>query len=84
MDKNKAHSNAKIELILSHGRIQNMDPGPWTTPVDPVHGPPHGPSPWTTSVDPVHGPPLAEPVFHCIHVHGNRHIQNMDPGPWTT
>ena len=22
------------------GRIQNMDSGPWTTPVDPVHGPP--------------------------------------------
>ena len=35
-------------------------------------------------MDLVHGPPLAEPVFHCIHVHGNRHIQNMDPGPWTT
>ena len=30
------------------GRIQNMDPGPWTTHVDPVHGPPHGLGPWTT------------------------------------
>ena len=49
-----------------------MDPGPWTTPVDPVHGPPHGPGPWTTSVDPVHGPPhgtpLAERVFHRMHM----------------
>ena len=36
------------------GRIQNMDPGPWTTPVGPVHGPPCGP--WTWSMDRVHGP----------------------------
>ena len=73
-----------ILLTRFTGRIQNMDPGPWTTPVDPVHGPPHGPGPWTTSVDPVHGPPPAEPVFHCIHVHGNRQTQTMDPGLWTT
>ncbi|KAL9964818.1 hypothetical protein ACROYT_G028507 [Oculina patagonica] len=37
-----------------------MDPGTWTTPVDPVHGPPCGPGPWTTlwtwSMDLVHGP----------------------------
>ena len=31
-----------------------MDPGPWTSPMDPVHGPPHsmdhpyGPGSWTT------------------------------------
>ena len=31
------------------GCIQNMDWGPWTTPLDRVHGPPHhGPGPWTT------------------------------------
>ena len=44
---------AKDILVSSHGRIQNMDPrsmdhpcglGPWTSFVDPVHGPPL----WTT------------------------------------
>ena len=45
------------------GRIQNMDPGPWTTHEDPVHGPPRGPGPWTTPVDWVHGSPhLVDPV----------------------
>ena len=34
-----------------------MDPGLWTSPMGPVHGPPHGPGPWTTHMDPVHGPP---------------------------
>ena len=83
----KSATKKKSVLPRKHyteGRIQNMDPGPWTAPVDPVHGPPHGPGPWTTSVDPVHGPPPAEPVFHCIHVHGNRQTQTMDPGLWTT
>ena len=36
---------------LINGRIQNMDRGPWTTPMDRVHGPPHGPGPWTRSMD---------------------------------
>ena len=39
----KAHSDARkwfLLLCLTEGRVQNMDPGPWTTPVDPVHGPP--------------------------------------------
>ena len=26
--------------VINDGRIQNMDPGPWTTHVDPVHGSP--------------------------------------------
>ena len=65
-------------MLWCEGRIQNMDPGPWTTPVDPVHGPPcgpvdlvhgppHGPGPWTTLVDLVHGPPLG--LIFIVHVH---------------
>ena len=27
-----------------------MDRGPWTTPMDRVHGPPHGPGPWNRSM----------------------------------
>ncbi len=46
-----------VKTVIFLGGIQNMDPGPWTTPVDPVHGPPCGPGPWTTPVDPVHRPP---------------------------
>ena len=58
------HVTSDIIFIVStlidnsyEGRIQNMDPGPWTTHVDPVHGPPMwtrsmdhpcGPGPWTT------------------------------------
>ena len=34
-----------------HGRVQNMDPSPWTTLVDLVRRPLRGPSPWTTLVD---------------------------------
>ena len=43
------------------GRIQNMDPGPWTTPMDWVHGPPH-------LVDPVHGSPLINFQRHILPV----------------
>ena len=50
----KDKKTLKVLLTSRTGRIQNMDPGPWTTPVDPVHGPPCGP--WTWSMDPVHGP----------------------------
>ena len=51
-----------LALIIA-GRIQNMDPGPWTTPVDLAHEPHHGPGPWSTSVEPVHGPPHGPPLI---------------------
>ena len=48
----KAISNLRFSSEFNYsrvGRIQNMDPGPWNTSVDRVHGPPCGPCPWTTS-----------------------------------
>ena len=33
------------------GDLEYWTPGPWTTSVDLVHGPPRGPGPWTTPVD---------------------------------
>ena len=50
IDEAQKQINLQHPLICDNvnlGRIQNMDPGPWTTPVDPVHGPPQGPGPWT-------------------------------------
>ena len=35
-------------IVFDGGRIQNMCTGPWTIPVDLVHGPTDRPSPWTT------------------------------------
>ena len=56
----KLNDSGKRELAAApmRIRIQNMDhpygPGPWTTPLDPVHGLPL----WTTPVDHPCGPPL--------------------------
>ena len=58
----KLASDLDLPIILRIGHITVMNgseadgdleyrtPGPWTTSVDLVHGPPRGPGPWTTPV----------------------------------
>ena len=38
-----------LSLSYKTGDPKTLTPGPWTSPTDRVHGPPHGP---------VHGPPI--------------------------
>ena len=37
------------QMVARGGDPKTLTPGPWTSPTDRVHGPPHGP---------VHGPPI--------------------------